>query len=493
MSAAIKDIPEDSVWNIFTFIGPRSVKRFGSACRAFTSIATEYSMSPEYSMLLVRRAIARISTELVKAHKDCPLVPEKEVLSFRAEAYARKISQILSGSEDPPCDWTEEEVLNFLYPISIGLYKDWRLAPYTLEWCAQRERSILTDGAITAPREEVLALLHKDGLKRLHTIATTNQWRTCTAFITMSTTACETLCPELTDTAGSTMAAYLRVALAENKHILLCLIAYSMTTVELSMAVRRMATTPVPIINRKKAIRDALYHCGTIIDSAPLMDKETKEWIKFVGLGKDSPRTPATLMDAFSCGKSVPGEPKSTPRRFNPEHHFQTWMDMLNRREPNQVEITPDAVATTIHGMAGGAPEAAHRLFDTMMRRTRGATSIEEFRTMLVDGLELRGQPPGINTEAIQTMAIPAIMLPPRPRTTDPAIMLPPAIPRWRHLPARGSIGNMIAAALDERDSDSDSEGSSQSLPLLEIPGNLPISTDDDESEYELPPLFDDE
>jgi hypothetical protein len=192
-------LPTEIVGMILAWVGPRSLKRFGATCLAYSQL-TEWCLStPEYGKSLVRSARYCLKKRLLLEHHACNGGYNSE-LDASSEKFAGLVAMMLStsGCRDS-ATWAPSHVLHFLYPMATIAYYDWPLAPYALEWCALFERKILAKGNNHTPRREILALLYDDAIARLALIAKESGWD---MGITL-TAAAAAMCSTITeDTAG---------------------------------------------------------------------------------------------------------------------------------------------------------------------------------------------------------------------------------------------------------------------------------------------------
>lgn len=280
----IAALPFEGIAAILEWLGPRSLKRFGATCRSYLQASQWFFGQPEYSLMLVRSARARLTSTLVDGHRECHGGNEDE-LRAKADRFAATVAATLS-MHTHGAGWTPPHSLQFLYPMAVTAHHDWPLAPYALEWCAFFERKILTGGRDLTPRGEILALLHKDSLDRLAAAAKCMGWDMGVTLATTAAAACSTVTPATERTVIAVMhkLAKAAVASATDGQLVFCLAALAAIDGRLS----------APGCHRQGAWT-SLWKVALKI-SRPNDDA----WFRLAGMAGEK-RSPAKLMGEFNC------------------------------------------------------------------------------------------------------------------------------------------------------------------------------------------------
>lgn len=161
-------IPPEIVDEIIEWLDPLSLRRIGVTCRQHHARMVSCTNSAQYGVILVTLAYDFLQAWMVRP-------------ATTVRTAARGLLEHLSCRTDhrPFASWKPPRLIRALYPIAIQCTEAWPWAKFALEWCALNDRRIFSRGAHTAPRLEILALLHEDALERLLRMSDT--WAPCMA------------------------------------------------------------------------------------------------------------------------------------------------------------------------------------------------------------------------------------------------------------------------------------------------------------------------
>jgi hypothetical protein len=299
-------VPPEIVGGILHYLRPRSLRRFGATCRTFQSCATSHRASLVYGQMLMRGALARVVSELVKTHKDCGLMSSVQ-LEERAALFVKDVViPKLSCRDKESVPWSYEQLIRLMYPIITAIPTEWALAPYVLEWCAENEWRLWPDVPRSpSPRREILVLLRTNSLEELRKLAREAGWAVGASYLALAKAANDTW----TDQTQPMLSAALRTA----RNNLLCVAKDVPLSVALQAATwrpcesRRVPMAPAWMcIGKAQFVKQPLIsqaspHCTA--QRAVTYDESmlSRSWLDLLGISKGSSRGLHSMLTKYVC------------------------------------------------------------------------------------------------------------------------------------------------------------------------------------------------
>ena len=169
MSTSIGCISDDVCRYILSWLDPRSIKMVLCISRRWRILGLIHFRSVAYAAGLVVIVTRDLERKILGSEPSLHSVAARRYVQYMMA----KIAKIQSPK--PTKLWTMDNTLKLLYPISVTRSSfESNHIPFILEWCATFERLIVYGR--DEPRKELLAILSRDTVSSLTTIAHNNGW-----------------------------------------------------------------------------------------------------------------------------------------------------------------------------------------------------------------------------------------------------------------------------------------------------------------------------
>lgn len=263
--------------------GPHASKRLARVSRRYREAARAYENSSAYARALAASAISYMTSVLTDMHNAHGV--DDDLLKLRVRHFVGVVATNLAKCEQGKqiTAWGRQDLLNFLYPVSLCMPTTWPDAPFALSWCAASNNN-----------HAIGAVFDARPLCRLASVADASCWHEGICFVAVARAACDNNAPHMRD------------VLIEMIERLAAVAVKNSTNEEQLMLAASVWVVSVARIRAKRDIKCVMKYLAASFATIVRSDTDgttahSAMWLEMVGMALNQRRFPQRMLSEFNC------------------------------------------------------------------------------------------------------------------------------------------------------------------------------------------------